>query len=233
MKKNHLIKLTILLPIIFAIISCNEEKKVNEQTEKITKQNQDTIIVKHKNILNESYEVGFYSKSYSYYWLVGKDSLDFILIATENEKDSTLSLNIYHKEPILFTIALLKINECYPLIKEDFYLTKLNSLYFRDPIYYPDLAKELSMEYAKQFGSKNIGYEKRNQFILNSELNKQLDQFVNPLDKKVTGYGIEKFHLTEKKYLENYLPNVDMTAYPEYIINGMGLYVQLGNKLKK
>lgn len=232
MKNRIFIKLTLIISFTLVFISCNQETKKNNQTT-VTNDKTDTIIVKHKNDLNKSYEVGFLSKSYSYYWLVDNDTLDFSVNAREYEKDSTLHLSIHHKEPKIFTTTLTKINECLPRIREDFHLTKLNSLYFRDPIYYFDLIKVLSSEYEKQFGRKNISYEKLNQFLLKSKLNKQLDNFANPLDKKVNRYSIEKFHLTDKKYFGDYLPNVDLTEYPEFTINGMGLYIQLENEKTK
>jgi hypothetical protein len=231
MKKNVPTTLIILFITAIGCISCVQDTKSSKQTEKPF-DNLDTHIVKHKHELNKSYEVGFYSKSYFYYWLVGKDTLDFVVNATEYEKDSTLHINIYHKQPILFTKALTKINQCIPSIKKDFYISKLHSFYFRDLIYYFDLTKELSIEYEKQFGWKNISYEKLNPFLLNSNLNIQLDNFVNPLNKKVKKYSIEKFHLTDKKYFGDYLPNVDLTEYPEFAINGMGLSVQLESKQK-
>ena len=215
----------------FGLISCGQETKSNSQNVKSDNKT-DTIIVKHKNDLNKSYEVGFYSKSYSYYWLVGKDTLDFKLSANEYEKDSTLHIYIHHKNSILFSTALTKINECYPHIKEDFYLAKLNSFYFRDPIFYFDLTKELSTNYEKQFGRKNIGYRKLSEFLIKSNITNQLNNFVSPIDKKVTRYGIEKFYLMDKKYYNSYLQNEDLTKYPEFAINGMGFYVQLENKLK-
>jgi hypothetical protein len=229
MKKAIFTNLTLILSLTLGFISCNQETKSNNQTA-VTNDKTDTIIVKHKNDLNKSYEVGFLSKSYSYYWLVGNDTLDFSVNARQYEKDSTLHLSIHHKKPIIFTTTLTRINECLPQIKEDFYLTKLNSLYFSDPIYYFDLVKELSTEYEKQFGRKNISYEKLNDFLLKSKVNKQLDNFVSPLDKKIKRYSIEKFHLTDKKYFGEYLPNVDLKEYPEFAINGMGFYIQLETK---
>ena len=229
MKNAIFINLTLILSSTLGFISCNQQTESNNQTA-VTKDKTDTIIVKHKNDLNKSYEVGFLSKSYSYYWLVGNDTLDFSVNAREYEKDSTLHLSIYHKKPIIFSTALTKIKECLPHIQEDFKLKKLNSFYFRDPIYYFDLVKQLSTEYEKQFGRKNISYEKLNDFLLKSKLNKQLDNFVSPLDKKIKRYSIEKFHLTDKKYFGEYLPNVDLKKYPEFAINGMGLYIQLETK---
>lgn len=226
MNKNHFINQVLFFVIVIAFFSYSGETKSASKNEK-TSNIIDTVIVKHKNELNKSYEVGFLSRSYSYYWIVGNDTLDFVVNATEYEKDSTLHLNVLHTKPLLFSTTLLKINECYPLIKQDFSLSKLKSFYFRDPIYYFDITKELSIEYEQQFGRKHINYEKLNLFILNSKLNKHLSKFLNPLNKKVKRYFIEKFHLMDKKYYSEYLSNIDLTEYAEFVIHGMGLYVEL------
>lgn len=221
---------TILFSITLSLLSCIQETKSENQTENTSANVKDTIIAKQRNVLIKSYEVDFYSKAYSYYWIVGKDTLDFVLNATEHKKDSTLHLNIHHKRPIFFYTTLTRISECIPLIREEFYISKFKSIYFRNPIYYLDLTKELSSEYEKQFGQKYISYKKLNQFLLNSKPNKNLNGFVNSLDKKVKRYSIEKFQLTEKKYYGGYLTGVDLTEYPEFAINGMGLYLELENK---
>jgi hypothetical protein len=76
MKKAIFTNLTLILSLTLGFIACNQETKSNNQTA-VTYDKTDTIIVKHKNDLNKSYEIGFLSKSYSYYWLVGNDTLDF------------------------------------------------------------------------------------------------------------------------------------------------------------
>ena len=233
MDKINFLKLTILFTIILIFNSCVQDGgKSNRETIKTTG-NVDTIIVKHKAELSNYYDVSLYSKSYYYYWLVGNDTLDIVLSATENKKDSTLHIRVHHKKPILFTTTLIKISELYPIIKNEFNLSKLESIYFKEPIWYNDLSKELSIEYERQFGRINISYEKLNKFLLNSKLNLQLDSIVNPLNKRIKRYSIEKFHLLDKKYYGDYLPNVDLTEYPEFTINGMGLYVQLENRKER
>lgn len=227
--KTIFIKLVLLFALTYSFLSCNQEKKSNDLTTKSNEKN-DTIIVKYKNELNNSYEVDFISKSYSYYWLVGNDTLDFSVNVSEYKEDSTLYLRIYHENPINFTTALTKINDCLPCIKEDFYLTKFKTLDFRDPIYYFDIVKEISIEYEKQYGQKIISYEKLNQFLLKSNLNKQIDNFVAQFDKKTKRYIIEKFQITDKKYIGNYMKKVNLTEYPEFVINGMGITIELESK---
>ncbi|RRJ90410.1 hypothetical protein [Flavobacterium macacae] len=224
------LKWLFLFIISLGLISCVKETKSNNLSAKTSKNIQDTIIVKQKQALNRSYEVGFLSKSHSYYWLVGKDTLDIVVNVREYSRDSTLHLGVHHKDPMLFASLLTKINECYPQIEIDFDLSKFNSFYFRQPIYYLDLANDLSTEYEQQFGQKSINYEKLNQFLLNSKLNKQLGNLVKPLHKKVKLYRIEKFHLMDKIHYVSYLPNVDLIEYPAFTIHGMGLYAQLENK---
>ena len=82
MKKTVFINLTLIVTLTLICISCNQETKSNSQTS-VSNDKIDTIIVKHKKELNKSYEVGFLSQSYSYYWLVGKDTLDFSVNARE------------------------------------------------------------------------------------------------------------------------------------------------------
>lgn len=222
--------LNIFIVFSFFLTSCIQDKKPNAENTQSSDEIKDTILVKQQNVLNASYEVGFYSKSYSYYWLAGKDTLDFIINAAEYEKDSSLHLNIHHKKPMLFMTLLDNTNKCLQLIKNDFDIKKLNSIYFNSPIYYLDLTKELSSEYEQRFDNKNISYQKLNEFLLNSTLNKRLDNFLNPLNKKVKRYSIEKFHLMEKKHFNNYLPGIDLKDYPAFTIEGMGVYIQLENK---
>ena len=190
----------------------------------------DTVVIKCINVLNESLN-SIYSKSYSYYWLTGKDTLDFFLNVTEYKEDSSLHINVRHKEPIFFTVALEKINECLPLINEDFNIVKFSSIFFKEPVYYLDLAKKLSSEYEQEFGQKNINHKTLNHFLLKSSLTLQLNSFLNPLGKNVKRYGIEKFHLMTKKHYEQYLydnerlSNIDFTEYPEFTVNGRGVLI--------
>jgi hypothetical protein len=177
---------------------------------------------------HESFRSGLYSKSYSYYWLAGKDTLNLRLNVTEYKEDTTFLLRIYHRKPILFTAVLEKITECFPLIAEDFNPSKLTSLHFKEPVFYLDLAQTLSNEYEQEFGRKNISHEKLNQFLLQSSLTSQLNHFLNPLHKKVKDYGLEKFHIIDKEIYKEYLPNVDLTEYPEFTFNAhTGIVVKL------
>ena len=221
------IKLIFLVSFLMILFSCTEESNMIKPNANIPKSTQDPIIIKHKNKLDESYEVGFYSKSYSFYWLAGKDTLDFGLIASEHEKDSSLHLSIIHKKPTHFTTALIKVQDCLKLIQDDFYLSKFSSLYFRAPTYYVDLSKGLSKEYEQKFGRKNIGYHRLNKFLLGTTMNSQLNAFLKPFNKKVNRYGIEKFHLLNKEDYTSELPGTDLSDYPDFTLNGMGLYVQL------
>lgn len=223
-------KIAIILSVFVLIVSsCGQTTKKQAEMGNYNMQNfQDTLIIKHKRILNKS-DSTWYSQSYSYYWLVGKDTLDFNLSITER-KDGNLYLRLSHKEPILFTDALDKIDASFPLIKENFNLSKLISFQFMPPVFYVDLAKKLSSEYEQKFGRKIIIYKKLNEFLLESGLTSQLNYFLDPLNKKVKRYGLEKFHLIDKENYKEYLPNVDITEYPEFIINGMGMYVQLENQ---
>ena len=233
---------TVIILSILALIasSCGQITRKHTDTESDIQIFQDTLIIKHKRILSES-DVRWYSKAYFYYWLVGKDTLDFGLGITEWNSDSRLSLQIFHREPILFSDVLGKIKACLPLIKEDFDLSKLELLNFKELIFYLDLVKKLSSEYEQEFGRKDIEYRKLNEFLLKSSLNAQLNHFLNPLNKKVKRYFLEKFRLVNKEdsiwYWQHVdfqnagWQNVDLTEYPEFILYSYtGISVRLENK---
>ena len=223
---------TVIILSVFVLIvnSCGHTTRKQTGTENDIQNFQETIIVKHMNILNKL-DSTWLSKSYTYYWLAGKDTLDFRLSVREWKRENTLHLRLFHRKSMLFTDVLGEIEACLPLIEEDFNLSELISLNFMEPIFYLDLATKLSSEYEQEFGRKTVNYAKLNNFLLASSLTSQLNQFLNPLNKKVKCYGLEKFFLIEKKHYEHYLPNVDFTEYPEFTFNAhTGISVDLENK---
>jgi hypothetical protein len=223
-------KIKSFLLLLFIIISCKQETAMNIQNETINLQ--DTIIKKHQNRIDKSYEVGLYSKSYSYHWLVNNDTLDLRIYATEYLRDSTLNLNIHHKNPVLFDKVLTQIIECLPIIHEDFNTSKLKSLYFKSPIYYKDLLNNLTEEYEQKFEEESVDYHKLNEFLLQSKLTEMLNNPLNKIDKEVQGYSIEKFQLLNKENYSSYISDENLTAYPEFSIHGMGIYVRIKEQEK-
>jgi hypothetical protein len=218
--------LAILISLI--LVSCNnstETKGINKF--KIKENSIDTILVKVENKIDKSYEIGFYEKSFTYYWVTKKDTLDFKIELTEYVRDSSIQLRISHRNPILFSKALAKINNCLPLIEQDFNLQNLTSLYLEAPIFYKDLISKLSKNYKNQFGEKNINYKDINKFLRNSWLDEKLRSFLKQLDKSTTRYRIEKFHLISKENYGEYIPNENLNDYPLFSIHGMGILVNL------
>ena len=92
--------------------------------------------------------------------------------------------------------------------------------------------KLLSNEYEKEFGAKNVSYERLNKFLLKSEMSSQLNDLMAPLDKVVSHYSIEKFHLIYKNNYSFELPDTDFSNYPDFAIHGMGISVYLEDKKK-
>jgi len=174
-------KKTVIILSVFALIAscCGQTAKKQAETGSDIQDIQDTLIIKHERILNKS-DSTWYFRSYSYYWLVGKDTLDFKLSITERKSDSTLDLRLSHRKPILFIDVLGRIDACLPLIKKDFNLSKLASFHFMEPIFYLDLAKKLSNEYEQEFGRKSVDYNKLNKFCLRSNMTNMHNLFLRP-----------------------------------------------------
>ena len=135
-------------------MSCNNSSKNQGNKQATTEQTAtDTVIVRIENEIDKSDTLAFFSKSIKYCWVTDKDTLDFRIGVEEQAGDSSVSIRTMHYKPILFTKALDKMNNCLPLIAEDFNLNNLNSLYFAPPIFYKDLTNELSKSYKNQFGN--------------------------------------------------------------------------------
>jgi hypothetical protein len=189
--------LAILISLILA--SCNGTTKTKDISE--SEENSiDTLLVKIENEIDKSYGIGFIEKSFTYCWVTEKDTLDF-KVELREYADSSVLLRISHRNLILFLDALAKINDCLPLIQQDFNLGKLTSLYLEPPIFYKDMTSELSKSYKSQFGEKNINYLKLNAFLKDSWLDKRLEIFLKQFKKTTRRYSLEKFHLLNK---ENY-----------------------------
>ena len=219
-------KAIILFIITLTLLSCNNSSQTTDTiVSDIEESPIDTVLVKIENKIDKSYEVGFYSKSFTYCWIADKDTLDFKIGLTEHVRDSSVQLRVFHRNPILFSKALKKINESLPLIEHDFNLDKLGYLYFEPPIFYKDMTTELSKSFEDQFGKKNIKYEQLNEFLMDSWLEKRVGVFLNQFDKSTRRYGIEKFQLLEKEYYDEYIPDSDLSDYPSFSIHGMGISV--------
>lgn len=212
--------------IILTVCSCNNSKQAEQIADSETVEiAQDTVLVKVENELDNSYEIVPYSKSFTYCWTVGNDTLDLKIRLTEYVSDSSVQLRIFNRQPNLFSKVIAKVNECLPLIRENFELDNLSSLYFESPIFYNDLMIEFSQDYESQFGRKNISYEQLNEFLMNSFLEEKVSKFLDQFDKTTRTYRMEKFHLLDKEYYNEYVPSSDLNQYPEFSIHGMGVLV--------
>lgn len=217
-----------ILITLLLLVSCNNSTKNQDNKQATNEQTAtDTIIVRIENKIDKSDEFAFYSKSVKYCWVTNKDTLDFMVGVNEQAGDSSVSIRTIHYNPILFTKALDKINECLPLIAQDFNLNKLNGLYFAPPIFYKDLTNELSNSYENKFGNKSIKFKEMNEFLMNSWLQERVEDFLQQFNKSIKRYGIEKYHFLEKKYYNQYIPNKDLDDYPSFSIHGMGMSVIL------
>lgn len=215
--------------VIIWVFACGGEKAAKdlERQSNLTSKQLDTVIVSQKRNLDANYDTGFLNKSHWFYWTVGRDTLDFKLLINEYSRDSLVGLGILHRKPIAFSHVLEKIENCFEVIKNDYRLEKLSSFYFEHPLLYPDLVKSLSNEYEKEFGVKNVSYERLNKFLLKSELSSQLNDLMAPFGKVVSRYSIEKFHLIHKENYSFELPDTDFSNYPDFAIHGMGISVYL------
>jgi len=226
--KLNISKSTMGISLILVLLSSCNYKTQNTGNNVVNKLESPRLV--KAAIKLEGWNKDFYTKAYNYYWIAEGDTLGLQLNVSEAIKDSAVSIVIMHQKPIKFATVIDSLTTWIPRIKEDFAMNKLNSLYFKEPIYYPDINKLLSQEYEEKFGKKRIDQQKLSQFLLSTSLTRELNDFLKPLhSKKVSSYTVEKFHLIDRKHYQSYLPETNTADYPDFSIHGMGLYVEITN----
>lgn len=221
--KMRPLKIILYILIFIVLGSCNRSTKLNNSIQSTKKGNSiDTVLVKVENTIDKSL-IDFYSKSYTYYWVTENDTLDFNIGLTEHVSDSSVQIRFSHNKPVLFLTAIEKLNDCLPMIVQDFDMLKLKLFYFKSPILYKDLTIELSKSYEVQFNNKRIKYHRLNEFLMNSWLEEKVSGFLTQFNKTTKRYVIEKFQLLDKKYYKNFIPDINVSDYPSFSIHGMGV----------
>lgn len=172
------------------------------------------------------FTAGHYANVYRYYW-VSKDTSDLKFHVYERKADSTVLLGCDHHKQVDFKILLDSLNNVLPKIGSDVNLKKMESLMFRQALYYPDLNRVLSQEYRIKFGEVTVDYPILNTFLMTSTLTTWLNTFLKPLHKKVKRYSIEKFHLIKKEQYSKFFPHSDSDNDPDFSLHGSGIHVDL------
>lgn len=207
------------------------------------KQKMDTLMVVEKS--ERVYEQEIYDlvqnvdypilKTYTYYWVVGKDTLDFSINVSE-EGDGTIiyvyrfnkSGDAYRKRMSIYFL-LKKIKEIMPSLKEGkFDMNRLYAISFEDPSVFTDLSNELSNAYQK-YPKGSFHREKLNELMQNTKFHKELNHLLSPWDKKVAHYSIEKLHIIGRKQMQDNFIEIDTTKIPQDIIAGNGFYINVKN----
>lgn len=169
------------------LFSCHEKtKKAGEQVFK------SEPALKKEMIKLDGYTKENYNKVYSYYW-VAKDTSDLKFTLYERKTDSSVLWTIDHDRQINFPALLDSMNNAMPEIRKDFDLYKINSLSFKQPLYYPDLNQALTTSYQKRYGETAIDYPELKKFLLSAAITPQLNTFLKPLHKRARSYSIENF----------------------------------------
>ena len=214
-------KITLFIFILFSVSSCTKNKDV-------IKFEDNTTLIK-KPIELTGYLSDFYSKAYSYHWVKDRDTLDFSVNIYERKKDSISTLSFINTESLLFETALDRMKQSFEMIQEDFDISKISTLYFKSPIYFPDLTKALYSEYEQKFGESIIDNQSLDNFLLKSSLTTQLNKILRPIQKRPKRYSIEQFDIVHKENYSQFLPHVNLGDYPKFSLNGTGIYVRLTN----
>lgn len=231
-------KTSLLSLIVVFLFSCGQQNSKSETTTEKTAKIKRVIQVEQNPIMS-SFEQDWYSRKYLFYTSRLNISNEIAIGIKEHKNDSSLTMNISHKAPVLYEDMLLKIREFIPTIEEHFDLSKLTYISLQPPTYYIDLNTEWTAAYAKEFGRKNEKYDERQRILESVSFTAKLNTILSPYNKKLRGYLIEKFHLIDKKHYHKHLTKpanpysykhfneVDYSDYPAFLIDGLSFGIVL------
>ncbi|MCR9016998.1 hypothetical protein [Aquiflexum gelatinilyticum] len=221
--KRFILRKVYFFIFVFSFFSCSEKSKISTKIKQV--ESQDTIIVRQIYDVSK-FNYSLSSKSISYYSISGKDTLDISIGVNESKTSGEVNIDFRNNKSIMFKDLLKKFDRFLPFVKEDFDLTRIESLVFDPPIFYQDICIQLSRDYKLKYGRKNIDVLTQKEFLMETKLKSSIDSVFLPYKKKVNWISIEKFHLFEKEHYDEYL-NIDFSAYPDFAIDGIMLNVQL------
>ncbi|WP_372473166.1 hypothetical protein AB4865_10160 [Capnocytophaga sp. ARDL2] len=218
------ILITFLASLFF--IKCERKSKTNESSES----SNDTLLVKHEIEIDTTKNY-YQKKQTDYFWILAQDTMGLQLNVNKSYgTTNNIWIGIHHEKPLNFTYVIKKINEAIPMILEDFDLNEMSAIYFKTPMYYPDLSWEIYEKYQPYFGEKEIRQHQLTDFLKTTTIDNQLNSLLTPFNKKVFSYSIEKLHKSKKENFQNYVEDYDLSEYPDFVFYGGGLYVQFKEK---
>lgn len=196
--------------------SCNKNQEIKQNIEALKKE--------WKLNIEDEKLVGFtedaFTKAKWFYWVKDQDTTNYKFRFAELKNDSLVSVLIKVEKQIDFKTCLDSLNALFPIIEKEFNLNKMYSLYVGQVIYYPDLAKEISTQYEKDFGKKITSHKKFNEMMMQQPTTENLNSIIERYNKKIRAFSVEKFGLIEKPVFSLFIKDVDFSDYPDFIIEG-------------
>lgn len=209
----------------FVFSSCGEKSTSNQEATNVAS---DTVIHKvHMPI--EPNDTAHYTQSVSYVWTVGEDTLDFRLYVQEHKSDKSVHLIFGHQKAIRLETAIQRTLACLSTIAEDFSVGQIASVYLKTPVYYYDLANNLTDLYQAKHEGKNLSFVEQQTFFKESILHESMTHFATHFQKEPSAYSLEKIHVMKKEQYHSYLPEADLSHYPDFTIGGLGLHVSFAS----
>ena len=136
-----------------------------------------------------------------------------------------------YSKPISYRMELHYLKQILPLVGKRFPIDSLDCISMRRISYHPDLAVNLSKEFAHQFGNpdRRIDPQSIYVFLDTSVAAKDFDKLLLPYSVKVKHVGVEKLSTSRSKrnLLDKDALESDTTQIPDKVLDGtLYIYVQ-------
>lgn len=142
------------------------------------------------------------SRSMRYFLKVGNDSSRFQLICNETKQTRKLVLNIkMASQAMTWKRQLQEFAAIMPVFSKEFFLDSLGTIWLGRLSHTGDAAVAVTLKYRDKFGKKNRipDYRLLSQFMMYTQLTKDLNTLLQPYGLVVKNYVLEKIHFAATK----------------------------------
>jgi hypothetical protein len=216
-----MIRIVLILMAANLIISCNKKQDIQVQQADVNKVKLDTLIGS-KVITNELAGSVFRKRAKSYFLSTANDTSDFICYLTEAKDDGKVSIDLYFEKTMSYRQQIDQLKKLLAEAAKDFDFDSLSTIFIGRLVNTGDLAIAITNQVnAEQAAIREFhDYDKVEAILLKSKLTSDFNRLLQPYNRSVAGFSVEKVFFTDKKelFLASKIES-DSTAIPDRILD--------------
>jgi hypothetical protein len=215
-----------ILVFFLLFLSCTKQNKNKTGTYSSDIETQDTLIAS-KTITGEPAGSAYLKRAVEYFVVVKNDTSGFMPVFIESKEKSAVSIDLnlpYTNKTETYAQRMSELKLILPIASKEFDFDSLRSLSIGRLILTGDLAVEITKQYKSRFGENekltSSDYGRIMEFLLETNLTKDLNELLEPYSLTVEKIIIEKaFFTTKDDLIKNSNTAEDTLEIPDKILD--------------